>query len=71
MRKVMLLVVSLTVLACDSEPKRATPQIGSPERAHQDSVLAKSKLPGHGAVDRALDAQTKANAHAAQMDSIQ
>jgi hypothetical protein len=71
MMRRLLLTLCFAIAACNSEPKPAASQIGTPERAQQDSVIGASKLPGAKAVDRANDAREKANAHAAQMDSIQ
>jgi hypothetical protein len=56
--------------ACDSPEPRESPQIGTPERRHQDSVIAESKLPGAGAVGRSLDVDSAARARANMLDSI-
>lgn len=70
MRKLRPILAILVLATCDSPEPRETPQIGTPERRHQDSVIAESQLPGAVAVGRSLDVDSAARARANMLDSI-
>ena len=71
MKKVWLVLVCAVCAACQPEEQRETPQIGTPERAAQDSIIGQSKLPGAKAVESARDVQATSKERAAALDSIQ
>ena len=64
--------------SCSGEPEEdgaaAPPAAAAPAdtltRRQRDSVIARSRIPGAGAVGRALDAADKANAHNTTYDTI-
>jgi hypothetical protein len=70
MKKLMAVTIVLLAAACDSPAPRETPQIGTPERRAQDSVVAESKLPGAGAVGGSFGVDSAARARANMLDSI-
>jgi hypothetical protein len=72
MKKSLLLLAILGVLAACSQPAAAPAPAAdaAANRLQRDSALARSKLPGAPAVERALGAVEAANARTAAFDTI-
>lgn len=76
-RMIRLLACGAIVLVCSVVPlvvgcgrPAADRPASTLTEAQRDSVLARSAIPGAGAVGRALDASDKAGQRAAGMDSL-
>jgi hypothetical protein len=70
MRMTLMLSVVVTFAACDSPAPKPNTQTGTAERAAHDSMIAKSQLPGAGAVGKSLGTDSIARARVEMLDSI-
>ncbi len=70
MRKLSVLLLSGSLLACGGGDKDAAPQQEALTRRQKDSVIANSKLPGAKAVQGALNAADAAAARQQAADTI-
>ena len=68
MRNAGTVVLLLSALASSACQNRVTAGTGRTER-ERDSIIGQSKVPGAGAVGRALQASDSAGSHNARLDS--
>ncbi|MGH7606657.1 MAG: hypothetical protein ACREME_04895 [Gemmatimonadales bacterium] len=70
MKSMMILLLSWFVLACGADADTSTVNRDTLTQRQKDSIIANSKIPGAGAVRRAMSVVDAVNARTARADSL-